>query len=201
MSLSKGLAVLGLIVLSACSSKLNDDVPRGVPVEVGGKFSGCLAGYDEKLFRYFSGSSNDQEMAAFFDCVNEAFRTFGLFTRGRNADRFEASELQGFLERYFLKTQKIPAGLMRELFLLKQALIGGSETSVSRAELDLTRERMKILKTEALRLLPYMPLRAHKTDKMSASELDLATDATSLAAKNLGAMLASTTGRYTFERF
>jgi hypothetical protein len=195
------LIVSALILSSSCSSKLNDDVAHGAPVEVGGKFSGCLAGYDEKLFRYFSGASHEQEMSGFFDCVSEAFRTFGEFTRGRNEDRFEANELKGFLERYFLKTQKIPVRLLSELFLLKQALIGGSESSVSRAELELTRERMKVLKTEALRLLRYMPLRSSKTNSMSALELDRATDAASLVAKNLGAMLSSTTGRYSFERF
>ena len=51
---------------------------------------------------------------------------------------YAAREIQGFLERYFIREGKIPRALFDEGLALKAAMLGGKDDSVTATELDAT---------------------------------------------------------------
>ncbi|HVK61577.1 MAG TPA: hypothetical protein VM432_08510, partial [Bdellovibrionales bacterium] len=99
----------------------------------------------------------------------------------QDANSYKATEIRAFFEIYFLGDLKITDEMLAEVMRIKQLLLGGSIERVTRVELQQTFKIINVLRSETLRLLPYVDLLLLDADKTTVQadpyrlELALAT--------------------------
>lgn len=108
--------------------------------------------------QFFEGTAKPEDLADAWDCAGQSLEMFTNFTRGQERDTYQAKEIRSFFETYFLGDIKVTDNMLTEVMRLKQAALGGSLDTISRAEIDRTQNLLKSLKVESLRLLPYMDI-------------------------------------------
>lgn len=149
------LSLLSLIALAGCSLRLNDPVEKtNVNVSVG-----CLTGAGEKINAFAEGRASAAELDGFWNCAEKAFNTFYSHTEGSTTDAYKPEELGSFLSKYFLKGKPVPAGLMHEAMVLKQAVFGGRSDRLTKNELLSLLRVIKVGRRITMRLRPHMPIR------------------------------------------
>lgn len=166
---------------------------------------GCLDTAGEKLDRYFDGLTTDAEVGSFWDCVDQCLQTFSERTRGKQSAEYSVEELQRFFQSYFVKDFKLTGDLMTALMELKQFLTGGAIGSVSRGELGRLRELVSVMREEAIRLRPHMPLLPSRIGRepmkdVTVERLELALTTLKSSAGRMGAELSSAGRGYRFSQ-
>lgn len=165
-----------LFSITACAMKFTgepDPTEKAAlqpQMDLGDNTSQCLSGYADKAVAYFNGELSEQSTADFWDCAAQSLTLFSSKTKGASADAYAPSELQHFLEKYFLApNEKIPDGLVREAMLIKKVFVGGSSTQITRDEIKKTIDWVQTFKTESLRIRPYLPFSLEKIAKLPDS--------------------------------
>jgi hypothetical protein len=157
--LSTASLLAGLVAFSGCSLKLhnNEAAPQLLTVTPGG---GCLDKAGAVFDAYSKGELSQEAHDGFYECVKSAFNTFSTYADGRNQDFYQPQEIGNFFTKYFLNGKEIPAPLQAELMAVKNALIGGGASQVSRQELRQIISLLDVLKGVTGSLRPYMPFDA-----------------------------------------
>lgn len=139
-----------------CSVATQDSAKPNNSFKVIGPQMNCVETAAPVIQQFFDGKAKPEELSAAWDCAGDALEMFTNFTRGKNQELYEAKEIRAFFETYFLGDIKITDGMLTEIMRLKQAVLGGSLETLTRAEIGRTQAILKSLKGESLRLLPYM---------------------------------------------
>ncbi|MEK7357459.1 MAG: hypothetical protein AAB250_13490, partial [Bdellovibrionota bacterium] len=146
------LSILSCGVATQDAAKPNDSF------KVDGPETNCIERAAPVIQQFFDGKAKPEDLAAAWQCAGEALDMFTNFTRGQERDTYQAKEIRTFFETYFLGDIKITDGMLTEIMRLKQAALGGSLETITRAEIANTQNVLKTLKVESLRLLPYMDI-------------------------------------------
>lgn len=196
---SKLILLTVALLASGCSLRLNEEV---VQTSMQVNPSGCLSNTAPLMERYFSGSAEEAEVQSFWGCVDKAVVTFSENTKGADAEQFSGPELSGFLSKYFLNGKIIDPGLVNEFMLLKQGMLGGSATHVSRAELRQLREIFRSAGTASLRLRTHMPVRVstYLDRGYTPAQFEEAMQAFQASLSAIGQVMEKNQGTYSFER-
>ncbi|HRK06447.1 MAG TPA: hypothetical protein PLZ57_01655 [Pseudobdellovibrionaceae bacterium] len=145
--------------LSACGLSTQDKSASGDPLNIDNKASACMSDSLDSIESYFRGNAREGEIEKAFECVDTALETFSLYARGsRERNSYSTQELRTFLERYFLGDIRLNDAFLSEIMLIKQFLLGGESTQITRLELERARRMIGVLKTEAVRMRPYVRL-------------------------------------------
>ncbi len=153
-SLKAMALVASLFVLSACDSKIGEAPPPPAAQEFSG--TQCLSDAKPIVKNFVIGEASDREVAATWDCVSGAIDKFRRYVRGDAGDRYTPQELATFLEKNFLDGAVVTPELQRQFMKLKQVFIGGTDTYISRVEIEKVIRLLGSLKQMTLKLNPYM---------------------------------------------
>lgn len=198
---SKLIALLLALALTGCSLRLNDETAAPA-MKVSAGAEGCLAGAGETLNKYFEGKIEEKELEGFWVCLEKALQMFTENTKGKNEQEFTSGELSGFLSKYFLKGRVIPEGFLRETMHLKQGMLGGSASSLTKTELRQTLALVKALHKVSVRLRPHMPITVSSllARKASADQFELTLKDLQEGLAEVGVALKDYQGAYHFDR-
>lgn len=151
------LFLLSLLLLS-CGK---ENAPYFSRLNVGFEGSDCLSDVRGTLDRFFSGVATESEVSEVWDCVDLALDTFVRESQGGHPDRYRATELRTFLEKYFLggsdpDALKVSDELLKELMEIKRVFLGGGTDHITRREMDITRRLFREFKSASVSLVPHM---------------------------------------------
>lgn len=197
-------STLLLILTAACSSPFNDGEKNGVSsntINLGSDSASaqCLENASATIQRYFDGNSNVDEMTRFWDCSTNALKLFSKYMHGKDSHQYDADELRIFLERNYLGGRKIHSQLLVQGMKLKKAILGGSETFLTKLEIDKTLELISVLKSESIALLPYQPIRSSNYNLRTLEQIKSMTQAVVAASENIGSSLSKTATPYAID--
>lgn len=189
----KGFLLLPIFALTACTGK-NDPVNR-IPAITLQNQSQCISGFRQTITRYFRGDVGEGENRRFWDCLASAANTFAQYTEGKSGDRYQARELQRFVEDYFLGELKLSDELVAELFEVKRVIVGGSTDSVTRGELRGLIQVLHRLRDITSGLIPSMKVFAIDP---TPEQLDQTLQQLKTAARQMAEIFSSPESPYTF---
>ena len=194
------------VAVSACGLSTQDKSAAGDPLSVDNQASACMSDSLDSIEAYFKGEAQAGEIERAFECVDTALETFTNFTRGtRERNSYSTQELRSFLERYFLGDIRLSDSFLNEAMLIKQFLLGGEATQITRLELDRARRIMGVLKTEAVRMRPYVRLLNRSLPDQGASwdpsRIEQGLSDFSYTMDQLGALFAQAREPYKLDSF
>ncbi|MGE3262231.1 MAG: hypothetical protein AB7K68_10670 [Bacteriovoracia bacterium] len=199
---SKLLCIFTLaLAFSGCSLRLNDKVEKApLNVSLGG---GCLSNSGKILSRFAEGSATAAELEGFWDCTEKSVTTFNSHTEGDTLNSYKANDLARFLSKYFLNGKEIPPGLINEVMVLKQSILGGRSDEITRKELNDVLRIMKVARRVTARLRPHMPVRAETfiTRSYSKDQFEEAIVEFQAGMNEIAESLKDTQGAYSFDHF
>lgn len=141
--------------LSGCDLNLNAKSPES-SLRISGMT--CLSQIGAKVSDYIDDKLSEGEIVEFFGCMQKSFIMFETYVRGSNQGEYTPEEIRAFLEKRFLKDQKISDQLLKEFMIIKNTLVGGGVDVIQRQDLRVAVSILDTLKNEALRLKPYLRL-------------------------------------------
>ena len=200
--LQKFIAIMLLASIApACTLKVNEPPAKTLALSVNPVEAGCLSNIEKVADQYATGKISPSELNDFWNCVKTSFSLFLENTTGAQEDRYTPQELVLFLETYFLGGKKVTPALAREAMMLKQAIIGGSTTAVTRSELKETLLLIDVFQKESLELLPYLPftLDVLRAKALPPDKFDETANAFHRALERVGDALSRSVGPYEFD--
>lgn len=156
----KTLFILALASLTvACSDFLSgQDEGKNEKIQIQAQDLTCLETVPARLQEYMNDELHSSEIAPIFSCLQKGLNDFAKFTRGEDRNAYKAEEVQHFFNRYFLEKNKISKTYLKELMKLKVLFVGGSQSHVTRAEIDRTLEFLDLLSELAVQVNGYLRL-------------------------------------------
>lgn len=155
-SLGIGFVLGGLV---GCGDLLNEKPLASQAPETKLSFdTGCLSNVLPTMKAFMNGESNAPALKATWNCFALATREFSKYVRGIEPGKYTGREVAGFFENYLLGGIRINDTLLLEILHLKQLFVGGSETHITKQEMEglaLFAEDMRDLSIE---LLPHMKI-------------------------------------------
>jgi len=140
-SFKKGVMLLLLVqILSACGWVHDQPKPTAsfqtknldvtcltqVPIQLQVLFAG----------QYTSSVADQQQVSLIWSCLNHALDVFANNTLGADPNYYTAKELEQFANRYFPQDHQLTDNFANAIFKLKQAVLGGTDTQITRPEIS-----------------------------------------------------------------
>lgn len=174
--LTIGLAVTSLALgLSACdrflkSSQTEEERRQQDTIVIKNQDLKCMDSIGDHVKSIMDDRAEAGEIDEVYKCLEKAAHTFTLYTKGADPDSYTGEEIRYFFNRYFLVKTQITPEFMTEIMKLKAFLIGGSTTSMSRAEVGQFLDMAKLLRDGAQDMRGNMRVLFFRDDKI---EIDL----------------------------
>ncbi len=150
------LAVVFLLTQGSCGLKTGEKAPELAPPSFNGRGYSCVGQIPQHLEKFASDELNDGQITDFVQCLQKAFTTFVQLTRGKHQDSYAPEEIRRFLQTFFLRERPITDNLMREFMVIKQVLVGGELTVVTRTEIADLIAFLEDVRREAIRIRPFV---------------------------------------------
>ncbi len=196
------LSITTLSLFAGCGLATQDAAFKKAPIKVGSPETQCLEKSLDIVAKYFQAKANVEEVEQSWNCFGTSINAFLTQTQGQNTDSYTPNELRTFFELYFLGDLKITDGMLTEIMRLKQILLGGRVDVVSREELNRTFRIINVLKTETIRIQPYIDIIGLNADKKEIQDnperLELGLAALNIAIGNLVPLFSTASIDYNF---
>ena len=202
------VVVLGTSVLS-CGLRTGESSPAPLSPSFKGESYSCVGMIPESLDMYFKNEMSVEQIRAFIGCLQRAFVTFSQLTRGRDEGVYSPEELRNFIQLNFLRNRYVISDLLlSEFMMIKQVLVGGSPTRVTRTELYAIVAVLDDIRDEAIRLKPHLPLinpelaqkmTPEEKDQNLAERLRRANEALSATIRTFGSRLEKSPSDYSID--
>ncbi len=150
------MLVAFMFVCAGCSLNTGDANSPKTSRELALNQLKCVNPSFEVFKDYFKGTASAEAVTGAWDCFDGAVETFVSNTHGASKESYTAEELRTFFQIYYLNGRKISDGFLVDLMRLKQLLAGGNALILKKTELNTIRSTLKILKSESLRLRPFV---------------------------------------------
>lgn len=150
------LSMAIVLFSTGCGLKVGEKPPKRTPPAYSGNGFSCVGQIPQHIDLYVKDQLTDAQISSFVRCLQKAFTTFGQLTRGRDAATYTPEEIRRFLHEFFLGERKISDSLLREFMVIKQVMVGGSLTRITRPELQAAVAVLEELRLEAIKLKPYI---------------------------------------------
>ena len=181
-----------------CNFHFREAPSSEAAMQLGPSESGCLNGTSQVIARYLSGEGTAAEISGVWHCLSKSLKLFSERTRGAQEGVYKPEELRGFLEKYFLKNEKISNVMLDEIMELKCTLLGGTKNALTLDELNRTLKLLEILDTQTQSLLPFMPMTPNWAIGQNAATIDAAIAALEKAAQAIASPIQKTGYAYDF---
>lgn len=155
-----GLSLVACFTLTgvACSKWIDGKKKDEEVIELNDERLKCMNSLPAMVQSFVAGNAVEKEIRNSFGCVRDGFRYFRERTRGSMADGYTAQDLRQFFNKYFLKENNISIELAEGIMKAKSALLGGSETSITKPEIDRLIELLKTLEDSSVNLAPHVKI-------------------------------------------
>ena len=153
---SKFMTLLALLCLTGCGLHLFKKTEPPVELSYNGKGYTCVSQIPDYLSKYINDDLDNDGITQFIGCLQNSFKTFAQFTRGRSESVYESEELRRFLQDYFLKGRVISPEFMHQFMVIKQVMFGGDTDRLSRTELLQAIDLLEQVRTEAINIKPHL---------------------------------------------
>ncbi|MEN0060491.1 MAG: hypothetical protein AAGB31_16745, partial [Bdellovibrio sp.] len=169
----RSLLVLSLIAISSfsgvgCSEFINGKKAEPEVLEFSEKRFACLQKLPEQLKKFSVGEASEQEIRGGYDCLREALKYFNKRTFGSIEGAYTGEEMRNFFGKYFLKKNNVTSEFTAELMKIKQALLGGSDLSITKIEIHRLVEILGVLRDESVLLSPHMKILLSQAQQQKA---------------------------------
>jgi len=151
------LVAVNLLWTTACTKFLDEKREKPQTIEMSNVRFGCLQALPEEITKFLHGTVKDKDIHSGFECTKDALLYFKDKTTGTYADAYSMEDLRNFFGKYFLKKNNVSSEFGRELFKLKQVLLGGSDKNITKAEIQRLIEILDVIRDQAIKIAPYVP--------------------------------------------
>lgn len=171
--ISQTLACLGITVCvgSSCGILGDKKSASRTLAQAGGA---CLDELGPLSEQYLDGNVSEAKWATTWDCVDDTIDLFKKFIKGSEADGYNSEDVRLLMQKFLFSKNTVTPELVEGALSVKASIFGGTNHSISTAELDEFRALTRFIKKETLALLPH--LRNRKQDP-SAENLRAFADA------------------------
>ena len=152
-------AALIAFSFSACSEYLNGKPFRTNFIEIksNGKLA-CLDNVASDMQKFLDSTGSSAEIDQTVTCINTTLTELQTRVEGRaEATSFTSEEIYEILAK-FASQANVSKLAAQNLVLLKAALLGGETGKITKAEINLLKNYLLIVKDEAKKLKPYIQL-------------------------------------------
>lgn len=150
----KCIVGLGLFSAFGCGEFLKPKTAPNESIRVEAKLD-CVKELKPNIVEVFNSKLSDQKITDSFACVDLTLTKFQEKFRGHVSDEeFSNQEVKSLLN-FFFKDLKITQEMTDHLILFKYALVGGSEKSLSKTDVETLKTILVELKKEFINLSPH----------------------------------------------
>lgn len=186
---------------SACSDFLKGKPKKDDYIEVKKDSLACLKGLSLKLKGILKAESKEADVDESFLCVDKVLNEFQSRVQGTaDANTFSKSDLYQIFDK-FLNDAQISTEATSDILHLKAALLGGSDQTLTKAEITSLKELLAVVQVEVKKLLPYVKLYNFKkgTKEFSKEVIKQAFDQLSESLKTLTSATLLNRADYRFD--
>lgn len=200
------ILALILVASTGCEKLLHEEPPSPPPANTKLGFeTQCLSNTLPVAEKFMQGEANLEEVDAAWGCFGYAIDAFSRKVKsGTGQNTFQARELARFFEDFFLNGDRISDSLLKEIMHLKVMFFGGSESSLTRAELRRVIEFSELMKKNSRIIGPYMKVfsmnwrtQGYRTLDKDIKYFEDANQAIQQVANNLAEVIESNGQSYT----
>lgn len=171
------LGLLVAVLVAGCSMPVGEKpAAPAKPAAKLGFDSDCLKQVKPALGKWVDGTAAPAELDVAGSCLENAVEIFKSKVVGDKQDEQTKEELRKFLESYVLKETKLSDAFMTEVMALKQVLVGGDESKITRSELERLKALLALARDLMKTTLPHMAIYTMKWQP--AADADEANEAT-----------------------
>lgn len=160
--------------LVACSYFLDEKRQEPQTIEMSNAKFACLQSLPEEINKFIKGEVSDKNIRSGFKCAQDALTYFKDKTKGTYPEAYAMEDLRNFFGKYFLKKNNVTPEFAAELFKMKKVLLGGSEKSITKAEIQKLVELLEIVKEQAVATAPYVTILTTKKPNASWADVNMA---------------------------
>ncbi|WP_413291032.1 hypothetical protein [Bdellovibrio sp. HCB337] len=161
--------------VGACSYFLDEKRQEPQTIEMSNAKFACLQSLPVEITKFVRGEVSDGDIQSGFKCAQDALTYFKNKTKGTYPDAYTMEDLRNFFGKYFLKKNNVTPAFAAELFKLKKVLLGGSEKSITKAEIQKLVELLEVIKVQAVATAPHMTTLMGQKKGASWAEVNQAT--------------------------
>lgn len=160
-TITKSLACFGITVClaSGCGILGDKKAASRTLAQSGGA---CLDELGPLSEEYLDGTVSEAKWASTWDCVDDTIDLFKKFVKGSEADGYAAEDVRLLMQKFLFSKNTVTPELVEGALSVKASIFGGTNKSLSKAQLDEFRALTRFIKKESLELLPH--LRNRKQD-------------------------------------
>lgn len=142
---------------TSCTRYLDEKRETPQTIEMSNARFACLQSLPEEINQFLRGTVTNSDIKSGFTCAKDALVYFKNKTKGTYDDAYSMEDLRNFFGKYFLKKNNVTPEFGNELFKLKKVLLGGSEQSITKTEIQRLVEILDVVRDQAILLAPHMP--------------------------------------------
>lgn len=134
------LFICASFVLTGCDQFLRgrskDEAKQSNIVEIKADEINCLKNAPKDMQEFFDDEGKPDSIEKSLTCLQTSLKTFMRLTRGSQPDLYLAKDIQYHFNTFLLTENKISDQFQKEIMKFKEVVVGGSEDTVTRHELE-----------------------------------------------------------------
>ncbi|MDG0816181.1 hypothetical protein [Bdellovibrio svalbardensis] len=150
------LVGISALSLTACTDFINGQKTEPEVLNFSNDRLSCLKQLPTHLKDFSIGEAKEKDIRGSFDCARDALLYFKNKTYGSVPNAYTVDEVRNFFAKYFLKENNVSPEFSAELMKIKKALLGGSESYITKDEIVRLVDLLAIVRDEAVQLSPHM---------------------------------------------
>lgn len=146
-----------LVITNSCSDLLKSNKEQEKSLEFEDARLSCLDSSTDTLKQFDRHSTDPDQIITSLKCYQTSLEYFNSKTKASldNPDNYTTDNLRKFFGKYLGDDSRVSESLADQMMLLKSALLGGSDSSMSRSELQNLISLMQMVQVEVAKLKPY----------------------------------------------
>ena len=158
------LLTVAIFGFTACDKFLKGKPQPPKIVEIQASDLDCVKDVQADFKKLVESQASEKDIDDSFSCLYRTLDQFKNRAEGSvNPNSFTNSDLFTIFDTFF-KDAKVSQQATDNLLVLKKALLGGVENEISKAELELLKDYLKVLQVEVKNLSPYIKVFTFKKE-------------------------------------
>lgn len=195
---TKLILSLTLLVPLLCQCA-REDKPKSPVVKVELKGSCDLKNIGGDLSKFAKGQLSDAQAGNVWSCAGKAVNDFDRIANGDlQGGDYSPGAVSKFFEKYFLDNRTIDAKLLGSIMRLKQVLVGGDTSKITRRELGRLQDLVSLMRELSVAMNPYAKVIFMNASAASDEEILSANQAFDMSIRRIGEWLGVQNQKYSF---
>lgn len=170
--LAKAAVLICLLSMTACTDYLNGSKQKSEVIELSNNHMQCLKVLPEQMRQFSEGTSSEGDLNSGISCMQDALVYFQERTLGSVENGYSAKDMRTFFGKYFLKENNVSQELSLNLMRLKQVIIGGSDSYISKSEITHLVSLLEVLRKEVVLIHPHVRKLTFRLEVYNEAEIN-----------------------------